>query len=186
MEVKHGERHVFINPVSSTVNQNSTSKTSHAHHRTVGNGPRVLVNTQMKNPACLQKKQSVNKKDSTSRQGKYNKASQMLGNPTQAGTITLNTGSVYNEPEIYSTLHIATQLAQTRKMQPNVSQLLKNKLDSPNTNAKLKRQVQCINLSQMSLQGGGCGRTTSSAPHSNITFLLVQVLFFYQHFFHKA
>ncbi|XP_045127613.1 uncharacterized protein LOC123514076 [Portunus trituberculatus] len=140
MEVKDGERHVFANLASSTANLDSTGKTSQAHHRITDNGLRVLVNTQMKNPACLQKKQSVNKKNSTSIQGKYNKTSKVPGNLTRAGTTALNTGNVYNEPEIYSTLHVATQLAQTRKMQPNLSQLVKSKLDSPSTNAKLKRQ----------------------------------------------
>lgn len=140
MEVKDGERHVYVNLVSSTTNLDSTGKTSQSHHGTIGNGPRVLVNTQMKNPACLQKKQSVNKKDNSNRQGKDNQASKVSGNSSQASTAAVNTGSVYNEPEIYSTLHVATQLAQTRKMQPNISELLKRKLDSPNTSANLKRQ----------------------------------------------
>ncbi|XP_063867209.1 uncharacterized protein LOC135104121 [Scylla paramamosain] len=149
MEVKDGERHVYANLASSTASLDSTSKTSQVHHRTVGNGPRVLVNTQMKNPACLQKKQSVNKKDSTRRQGKCIKASKALSNLSQADTAALNTGSVYDEPEIYSTLHVATQLAQTRKIQPNVSQLLKDKLDSPSTNARLKRQpAKKVNVSK--------------------------------------
>lgn len=144
MEVKDGERHIYANLESCTTSLDSHCKTSQDHHKTACSCPQILINTQMKNLTCLHKKKCNKKKENTHKHGKCEKTSEVHGSHKQPSTVMVDTGSVYEEPEIHSTLHVAGALAQTRKMQPNVSQLLKNKLDSPNTAARLKKQV-CAN-----------------------------------------
>ena len=142
MEAKDGERHIYANLESCTNSVDSRCKTSQDRHKTADTHPQVLINTQMKHPACLHKKRCINK------QGKCKKASpQAHGNPSPANTVMVDTNNLYSEPEIHSTLHVAKELAQARKMQPKVSQLMKNKLDSPNTSAKLKKQVKYLQIS---------------------------------------
>lgn len=139
MEVKDGERHIYANFESCATNLHSHSNSSQDHKTTAC--PKILINTQMKNRACLQKKQYSKKKENASRHRKSEDTPKAHGSHRQASTDMVDTDSTYGEPEIHSALHVATALAQARKMQPNVCQLLKDKLDSPNTSSRLKKQV---------------------------------------------
>ncbi|KAG0697760.1 hypothetical protein GWK47_026228 [Chionoecetes opilio] len=146
MELKDGERHIYAN-LESCGTRDSHGKASRHPHNTAATKPQVLLNTQMKNPGCLPKKKCTTKKETAGKQGKSEKASKVPEKYSRVGPGMADDGTLYQRPEINSTLQVATALAQARQMQPDVSRLLKDKLDSPTTAARLKKQpAQEVNV----------------------------------------
>lgn len=135
-EVIDGEQHIY------SVTPQDHCRIQQEHPKVVCTHPRVLTNTHMRNIGCWQQEKCSKKKDSNEDRGKGKRKGKGVHGGHGPSTVIMNEPeNAYSIPKLCSSLHVAERLTRAREVQPNVPQLLRTKLYSPNTAAKLKKQV---------------------------------------------
>lgn len=134
-EVIDGEEHIY------SVTSDTHCRIQQDNAKVVCANPRVLTNTHMRNIGCWQQEKCAQKKDNIKKRGKGRTPHGVSGSHGPPNIIVNDAENTYRVPKLCSTIHVAEKLTQARAMQPNVPQLLRTKLYSPNTAAKLKKQV---------------------------------------------
>lgn len=122
-----GERHIY--PATS----DTLCKEPQDHAKVAHTRPTVLTNTHMRNVNCWKQEKCSKKRDSNDKRKKGSRTLGLHRNHDVENT--------YSVPKISSTLQVAGMLIQARERQPNMPQLLKTKLNSPNSAGKLRKEV---------------------------------------------
>lgn len=142
--VKGGERHIYahVDTLSGKI-QDQSNKKLEKLRKGSDDQPIVLENTKMKKiPLGVKSKHEV--KTSATLQKKFvchDKKYQMKVGNAQPYLLPESAAEVYGAPEIHSTLRVGEALIKAQEKKPNMLQLVKSKLDSPNTASKFKKQM---------------------------------------------
>ncbi|XP_045592842.2 uncharacterized protein [Procambarus clarkii] len=142
--VKGGERHIYADvDVNSMKHQGEAFHKLEATQKRANDQPIILTNTQMKNipgaPKINQELKALAAQDKNI--VCCNRKDKRKPGCIQIPTLPESAVELYGAPEILSTLRVGEALLDARDQKPNLSTLVKNKLESPNTSAKLKKQT---------------------------------------------
>lgn len=144
MKAVKGERHIcaHMDTVSGKT-QDQSNKELEKLRKGAADHPTVLENTKTKR-IPLGPKMKHESKPSVTQQKNFvccdRKYKMKVGN-AQPSLLPESAIEVYGAPEIQSTLRVGDALIKAQEKKPNLSQLVKSKLDSPNTASKFKKQV---------------------------------------------
>ncbi|KAK8754027.1 hypothetical protein OTU49_008673 [Cherax quadricarinatus] len=150
--VKGGERHIYAEVDAN--NENITDEALprlEALQKRTNDQPIVLANTEMRSFPVVPKisqelKALAAQKKNIACCDRRDK--RKLGG-IQMASLPESASNIYGAPEIHSTLRVGEALLNARQEKPNLSLLVKNKLDSPNTSSKIKRQTaKQVNVSE--------------------------------------
>ncbi|KAG7161128.1 uncharacterized protein LOC121875455 [Homarus americanus] len=141
--VKGGERHIFAD-VDTDINnkQEQTGQKLEKTQKGPKGQPVILENTQMKcipiGPKLKQELKAIatqQKNIACERKDKRKTVN------TQPASLPESAEDMYGAPEIHSTLRVGERLLNARDQKPNLSRLIKSKLDSPTTASRFKKQT---------------------------------------------